>query len=98
MLPHWASPYGLVGLCRQFSPSGVCPLTHAAAPQSSPLEMWPGKAYPLGATYDGFGTNFAVFSEAADKVELCLFDNDGTETRQVLPEVDGFVWHGFIPN
>ncbi|MEN3316982.1 MAG: isoamylase [Mycobacterium sp.] len=60
-------------------------------------EIWPGKAYPLGATYDGSGTNFAVFSEAAEKVELCLFDN-GTETRVTLPEVDGFVWHGFIPN
>jgi glycogen operon protein len=60
-------------------------------------EIWRGKAYPLGATYDGSGTNFAVFSEVADKVELCLFDN-GTETRVTLPEVDGFVWHGFIPN
>ncbi|AFM19761.1 isoamylase [Mycolicibacterium chubuense NBB4] len=62
------------------------------------LELWPGKAYPLGATYDGYGTNFALFSEAAEKVELCLFDADGTETRVTLPEVDGFVWHGFIPN
>jgi len=61
-------------------------------------EIWPGKAYPLGATYDGSGTNFAVFSEAAEKVELCLFDTDGAETRVTLPEVDGFVWHGFIPN
>ena len=64
---------------------------------ATPLEIWPGKAYPLGSTYDGSGTNFAVFSEAADQVELCLFDN-GTETRVMLPEVDGFVWHGFIPN
>ncbi|CAN3131509.1 glycogen debranching protein GlgX [Mycobacterium sp. smrl_JER01] len=61
-------------------------------------ELWPGKAYPLGSTYDGSGTNFALFSEAADKVELCLFDADGTESRVTLPEVDGFVWHGFIPN
>jgi isoamylase len=61
-------------------------------------EIWPGKAYPLGATYDGTGTNFAVFSEAAEKVELCLFDADGAESRVTLPEVDGFVWHGFIPN
>ncbi|MCW2623351.1 MAG: isoamylase [Mycobacterium sp.] len=61
-------------------------------------EIWPGKAYPLGATYDGSGTNFAVFSEAAEQVELCLFDVDGAETRVTLPEVDGFVWHGFIPN
>ncbi|RDH74388.1 glycogen debranching enzyme GlgX [Mycolicibacterium moriokaense] len=60
--------------------------------------MWPGKAYPLGATFDGSGTNFALFSEAAERVELCLFDADGAETRVTLPEVDGFVWHGFIPN
>ena len=60
--------------------------------------MWPGRAYPLGATYDGAGTNFAVFSEVAERVELCLFDADGTETRITLPEVDGFVWHAYIPN
>jgi glycogen operon protein len=62
------------------------------------LELWPGKAYPLGATYDGSGTNFALFSEVADKIELCLFDANDVETRVTLPEVDGFVWHGFIPN
>src|SRR5690606_18761223 len=43
------------------------------------MEIWPGHAYPLGATYDGSGTNFALFTEVADKVELCLFDADGTE-------------------
>jgi isoamylase len=64
---------------------------------ASDQEVWPGKAYPLGATYDGSGTNFAVFSEVAEKVELCLFDEDGTETRYTLPEVDGFVWHCFLP-
>ena len=62
------------------------------------MEIWRGKAYPLGATYDGSGTNFAVFSEAAERVELCLFDADGAETRVTLPEVDGFVWHGFVPS
>jgi glycogen operon protein len=61
------------------------------------MELWPGSPYPLGATYDGSGTNFALFSEIAEKVELCLFDADGTESRVVLPEVDGFVWHGFLP-
>ena len=61
------------------------------------IEIWPGKAYPLGATYDGSGTNFALFSEIAESVELCLFDEDGNETRVTLPEVDGFVWHGFLP-
>jgi len=60
-------------------------------------EIWPGKAYPLGATYDGFGTNFAIFSEVADRVELCLFDPAGIETRFTLPEVDGLVWHGYLP-
>ncbi len=73
-------------------------MTQAPAPQAASHEVWPGKAYPLGATYDGTGTNFAVFSEAAEKVELCLFDVDGTETRITLPENDAFVWHGFIPN
>ena len=72
----------------------------APTPDSSTtLELWPGKAYPLGATYDGSGTNFTLFSEAAEKVELCLFDADGEQTACItLPEVDGFVWHGFIPN
>ena len=60
-------------------------------------EVWPGKAYPLGASYDGYGTNFALFSEVAERVELCLFDDDGAETRVALPEVDGFVWHGYLP-
>ncbi|HOW95144.1 MAG TPA: alpha-amylase family glycosyl hydrolase, partial [Mycolicibacterium fallax] len=65
------------------------------------IEVWPGKAYPLGATYDGSGTNFAVFSEVAERVELCLFDPDEDgelrETRIEMPEVDGFVWHAFLP-
>ena len=60
-------------------------------------EVWPGDPYPLGATWDGTGTNFALFSEVARRVELCLFDADGTETRRDLPEVDGFVWHGYLP-
>jgi len=59
--------------------------------------VWPGDSYPLGATYDGAGTNFALFSEAARRVELCLFDDDAAETRVDLHEVDGFVWHGYLP-
>ena len=59
--------------------------------------LWPGDSYPLGATYDGAGTNFALFSEVAEQVELCLFDDDGNETRTRLHEVDGFVWHGYLP-
>jgi isoamylase len=61
------------------------------------MQLWPGKAYPLGSSYDGSGTNFAVFSEIAESVELCLFAADETETRVTLPEVDGFVWHAFLP-
>ncbi|MFC7279750.1 glycogen debranching protein GlgX [Paractinoplanes rhizophilus] len=61
------------------------------------MTVWPGNPYPLGATYDGGGTNFAVFSEIADRVELCLFDDDGTETRVDLPEREALVWHGYLP-
>lgn len=62
------------------------------------MNIWPGQPYPLGATYDGAGTNFSVFSEVAERVELCLFDEDGTETRINLSEVTGFCWHGYLPN
>jgi glycogen operon protein len=58
---------------------------------------WPGNAYPLGATFDGSGTNFALFSEVADRVELCLFDEERTETRVELTEVDAHVWHCYLP-
>jgi len=61
------------------------------------MRPWPGHAYPLGATYDGSGTNFAIFSEVAEKVELCLFSARGKETRIPLNEVDGFVHHGYLP-
>ncbi|MEV4574265.1 glycogen debranching protein GlgX [Nonomuraea jabiensis] len=60
-------------------------------------EVWPGEPYPLGGTWDGVGTSFAVFSEVAERVELCLFHDDDTEERVDLPEVDGFVWHGYLP-
>jgi isoamylase len=61
------------------------------------LKVWPGQPYPLGATYDGSGTNFAVFSEVAERVELCLFDVQGHETRVDLPETTAFCWHGYLP-
>src|SRR3954467_2854594 len=61
------------------------------------MQIWPGKPYPLGATYDGTGVNFALFSEVAERVQLCLIEDDGTEKCIDLPEVDGFVWHAFIP-
>lgn len=62
------------------------------------MEVWPGRAYPLGATFDGSGTNFALFSEAAERVELCLFDAAGNESRVELTEVDAYVWHCYLPS
>jgi isoamylase len=61
------------------------------------MQPWPGQPYPLGATFDGTGTNFAVFSRVATRIDLCLFDHDGAETRVTLPEVTASVWHGYLP-
>ncbi len=61
------------------------------------MKVWPGNPYPLGAIYDGFGTNFSLFSEIADKVELCLFDEHGKETRVAMSEVTGYCWHAYLP-
>lgn len=61
------------------------------------MQVWPGQTYPLGATYDGAGTNFAVFSEVAKRVELCLLHDDGSETAVELRETDAFVRHAYLP-
>jgi glycogen operon protein len=52
----------------------------------------------LGATYNGSGTNFSLFSEVATRVELCWFDESGNETRFDLNERDALVWHGYLPH
>jgi isoamylase len=62
------------------------------------VKIYPGHAFPLGATYDGAGTNFSIFSEVAERVELCLFDGNGAETRVELPEVTAFCRHGYLPD
>jgi isoamylase len=62
------------------------------------MKIWPGQPYPLGARYDGSGTNFAVFSGLADRIVLCLFDDNGVETRVVLPEVTAMCHHGYVPD
>ena len=64
----------------------------------APVRVWPGRPSPLGATWDGAGTNFSVFSDVAEGVDLCLFDEDGTEIRVPLPECIGSVWHGYLPD
>jgi glycogen operon protein len=61
------------------------------------MEIWPGRPSPLGASWDGEGTNFALFSEHATAVNLCLFDETGTETGIPLTERRAFVWHGYVP-
>ena len=63
------------------------------------INIWPGKPYPLGATWDGAGVNFALFSENATAVELCLFGgpDDDQETRIAMPEYTDYVWHGYFP-
>ncbi len=63
------------------------------------MQVWPGHSYPLGATYDGAGVNFALFSQVAEpgQVDLCLIDDDGTETRVPMPESDGYVHHLYLP-
>ena len=61
------------------------------------METWPGTPIPLGAAYDGAGTNFAVFSDVAEAVELCLIDDEGGETKVGLTERDGGVWHAYLP-
>jgi isoamylase len=64
---------------------------------SEAIENWPGRPYPLGAFYDGAGTNFSLFSEMADRADLCLFDAEGREERVTLEEVDAFCWHVYLP-
>jgi glycogen operon protein len=68
-------------------------------PEQSAAIVWPGRPYPLGATWDGEGVNFALYSEHAEKVELCLFDLSGKrETLRVqIPEQTDMVWHGYLP-
>jgi isoamylase len=60
-------------------------------------QTWPGKPYPLGATWDGEGTNFAVFSSTATTVWICLFDEAGIETRVPLQDTTYQIWHGYLP-
>jgi isoamylase len=66
--------------------------------QPQPI-VWPGRPYPLGSTWDGEGVNFALYSEHAEKVELCLFDTSGKREiiRVPLPEQTDMVWHGYLP-
>lgn len=61
------------------------------------MQIRPGSMYPLGASYDGAGVNFALYSQVAQKVELCLFDERDAETRIEMTEQNSYVWHNYIP-
>jgi len=61
------------------------------------MDVWPGHPFPLGPAWDGSGTNFALFTENAERVELCLFDAEDRETRIALTEREAFNWHCYIP-
>jgi glycogen operon protein len=61
------------------------------------MDAWPGRPFPLGATWDGGGTNFSLFSEDAERVELCLFDDEDNETRIELVERRALNWHCYLP-
>ena len=77
------------------------PLTEATTFISkSKSRVREGLPYPLGATWDGSGVNFAIFSANATKVELCLFDDEGKEEieRIELPEFTNEIWHGYLPD
>ena len=62
------------------------------------VTVWPGLPLPLGASFDGAGTNFSIFSDVAERIDLCLFDENGEETRITLPEKTGSWRHGYLPN
>jgi glycogen operon protein len=85
--------------------AGVDPVVAASAAQpvaaTRAAAVWPGSPYPLGATWDGLGVNFALFSAHASRVDLCLFDSIDAvrESRRItLPEQTAQVWHGYLPD
>jgi len=76
-------------------------MVDAPTARLTPMRVWPGRPYPLGATWDGMGGNFALFSENATKVELCLFDSVNAQSESssiVLPERNEEVWHVYLPD
>ena len=89
--------------CRRWACSGCArrgsARLGAVGDDEAPNRMiWPGRPFPLGATWDGNGTNFSFFSENAERVELCLFDAEGREQRHELTQRTAFNWHGYLPD
>src|SRR5438105_3398372 len=84
----------LVGVCPQ---KGFRVRLGRAPGRLARMEVWPGRSYPLGATCDGSGTNFSLYSNVAERVELCLFTDRGRETKIDLTEVTAHCWHAYLP-
>jgi isoamylase len=78
-------------------PRSDTPSTPASAPGREAPPAWPGRPFPLGVTWDGDGTNVALWSSSATAVWVCLFDGDGLETRVPLPSTTYQIWHGYLP-
>src|SRR5215468_1519755 len=78
-------------------PAATAPLPSTSRIKTSDIQIRSGEPFPLGAHYDGLGTNFSVFSEVATRIDLCLFDETGRERRVKLPEVTAYCWHGYFP-
>ena len=94
--PHQQCLSPLMPACR-FTRS--CPMRHpASAAYATPSRIRQGRPFPRGAIFDGKGTNFALFSAHATRVELCLFDEQGNESRVDLPEYTNEIWHGYLPD
>ncbi len=87
LTPFTAEPEGLSELMASDSTMGI----------SDVQQVWPGRPFPLGPTFDGRGTNFALFSENAEGMELCLFDDNDGETRFEVDERTAFIWHCYLP-
>ena len=92
---QWSAELAAAAARRRLARAGG--LIEAAGRIDSPAwSVWPGRPFPLGATWDGDGTNFSVFSENAERVELCLFDAAGDEQRYELTQRTAFNWHGYL--
>jgi hypothetical protein len=87
------------GLARNMGTGSDGAVLHDAAVDRSAAvaDVWPGEPFPLGSSWDGTGTNFSLFSENAERVELCLFDDEGTEERVEVRERTAFNWHCYLP-
>src|SRR5438477_4507183 len=77
------------------------PVSPSVRKSDGSVKVLPGRSYPLGATWDGLGVNFAIFSEHATKIELCLFDSaaDTQESERIeLKEQTDLIWHCYVPH